>query len=59
MTISAGYATFPDNASTGRGLLGAADQALYRAKDAGRNRVMGCEDMRPRTRLGVVSGGSS
>lgn len=57
VTVSAGYATFPDNATTGRGLLGAADQALYEAKHAGRNRLVGCAHTLPQTQLGVVVAG--
>jgi two-component system, cell cycle response regulator len=55
ITVSAGYATFPDNARTGPDLVFAADQALYQAKRAGRNRVMGSQRSLPRTRLGVVA----
>lgn len=38
ITISIGVAAFPDHGSTAAEVVGAADQALYRAKDAGRNR---------------------
>ena len=40
ITASFGVAVFPDHARTPGELLRAADQALYRAKDSGRNRVM-------------------
>lgn len=40
ITISAGVAIFPDNGVTGDLVLQAADQALYRAKATGRDRVM-------------------
>ncbi|MFZ5449787.1 MAG: diguanylate cyclase [Thermodesulfobacteriota bacterium] len=38
-TVSLGIAIFPDHGATGEDLLRAADNALYRAKAAGRNRV--------------------
>lgn len=40
LTLSAGVATFPEDAGSGVGLIRAADQALYEAKAAGRNRVV-------------------
>ncbi len=40
VTISAGVATFPQDAATGDELLSSADRALYDAKRAGRNRVV-------------------
>ncbi|MCG3115016.1 MAG: GGDEF domain-containing protein [Candidatus Manganitrophus sp. SA1] len=40
ITLSLGLACFPDHGSTGEALLRAADQALYQAKAAGRDRVM-------------------
>jgi diguanylate cyclase (GGDEF)-like protein len=39
ITVSVGYAVFPEHARTPQAMIEAADQALYRAKDAGRNRV--------------------
>lgn len=46
VTVSAGLATLPDVAATGDQLLGAADAALYRAKEAGRDQLViaGVED---------------
>ncbi len=41
LTISIGYATFPDDAKMERSLINRADIALYKAKDSGRNRVTG------------------
>ncbi len=40
VTVSIGLAMFPDDADSSESLLSAADEALYRAKDAGRNRVV-------------------
>jgi diguanylate cyclase (GGDEF)-like protein len=40
ITISLGIATWPGDAHDGRGLVRAADGALYRAKQAGRNRAV-------------------
>jgi diguanylate cyclase (GGDEF)-like protein len=40
VTASVGAATLPDSAATTRDLIAAADAALYRAKGAGKNRVM-------------------
>lgn len=39
VTISAGVARFPDNGSTRDDLVKAADEALYNAKQSGRNRI--------------------
>ncbi len=39
-TISIGMATFPDEFSDAEGLLACADEALYKAKKQGRNRVV-------------------
>ena len=38
-TVSVGVAAFPDDAQTGRDVLARADEALYRAKSGGKNRV--------------------
>ena len=40
VTISVGVASFPDKGTTVEGLLRAADAALYRAKEQGRDRVV-------------------
>jgi len=40
VTLSIGVAVFPLNGSTGEAILRAADNALYQAKDAGRDRVI-------------------
>jgi len=45
-TISIGVATFPMHGKTSRQLLQAADIALYKAKDSGRNRVVAYEPPR-------------
>lgn len=39
VTVSLGVATFPKNAADKEALIGAADKALYKAKESGRNRV--------------------
>lgn len=41
LTISVGIATFPQDAKGDRNLFDKADKALYRAKEEGRNRVVG------------------
>lgn len=43
LTVSIGLAMLRDHADTSEALLRAADEALYRAKDAGRNRVVVAE----------------
>jgi diguanylate cyclase (GGDEF)-like protein len=43
VSVSIGMAMFPDHADSASDLLVAADQALYRAKDAGRNRVVAAD----------------
>ena len=39
VTVSMGVALFPEHGRTGQALLQAADAALYRSKDLGRDRV--------------------
>lgn len=41
-TVSIGVATYPTHADSGRALLRAADEAMYRSKREGKNRVTGC-----------------
>jgi diguanylate cyclase (GGDEF)-like protein/PAS domain S-box-containing protein len=45
VTISAGVAIYPDHGQTPAAVLRAADQALYRAKQSGRNRVVIAEQV--------------
>jgi diguanylate cyclase (GGDEF)-like protein len=40
VTLSIGIAAFPDNGDSAEHLLKAADDALYRAKEAGRDRII-------------------
>ena len=41
VTLSAGVATIPTNATDGECLIAAADEAMYKSKQAGRNRTTG------------------
>jgi diguanylate cyclase (GGDEF)-like protein len=43
ITVSLGVAVFPAHGGSGRALIEAADAALYRAKEAGRDRVLPAE----------------
>jgi diguanylate cyclase (GGDEF)-like protein len=43
VTVSIGYAVFPEHARTPETMIEAADQALYRSKEGGRNRVTAAE----------------
>lgn len=45
VTISIGVSTCPDNARLAKDLIQTADEALYRAKGAGKNRVIAYESM--------------
>ena len=47
ITLSIGVAMIPDHAADGQGALKAADDALYRAKQAGRNRVVMADSPAP------------
>lgn len=49
VTISIGVACAPEHARSSEALLHAADEALYRAKHQGRNRVVAAEAGRPAT----------
>lgn len=44
VTLSIGIANFPQDGSTSEQLVGAADSALYRAKERGRNRIVVAPD---------------
>ena len=55
VTVSIGVASFDATHATADELVSAADEALYRAKNHGRNRV---ESSRPSTADGDVTGGS-
>jgi diguanylate cyclase (GGDEF)-like protein len=52
LTVSIGGAAFPDDTSSARELLALADEALYRAKRAGRDRTCMVSDARRRGRGG-------
>ena len=52
VTVSVGYAVFPEHARAPDTLIEAADQALYRSKKSGRNRVSAAE--LPKARTGAL-----
>jgi diguanylate cyclase (GGDEF)-like protein len=54
-TLSAGIATYPGHGTSPNELIGHADQALYRAKAAGRNRVVICDWIEATTQVAVLS----
>ncbi len=47
LTISIGVAAFPEHGDSAEVILKSADKALYRAKEAGRNRVLVAEKAAP------------
>ena len=47
VTLSIGIASFPEDGSSGEALLRAADSALYRAKQEGRDRVVRASVLKP------------
>jgi diguanylate cyclase (GGDEF)-like protein len=50
-TVSAGVATYPAQAADGDALLGAADDALYAAKERGRDRTVRADEVRRTPRI--------
>lgn len=54
ITVSIGSATAPADGSNPAELIASADDALYRAKDTGRNRVTAASELRARTRRVVA-----
>ena len=52
VTVSIGYAVFPESGKTAEGLIEAADQALYKSKQSGRNRVTAAEGARAESKVG-------
>jgi diguanylate cyclase (GGDEF)-like protein len=54
LTVSIGLASFPSYGDTGQAVLRAADVALYKAKAAGRNRVVMCTPKGTRAPAAVV-----
>ncbi|MGH2786132.1 MAG: diguanylate cyclase [Actinomycetota bacterium] len=54
VTVSIGSATAPADGINPAELIASSDDALYRAKDTGRNRVIAASDLRSRTRRVVA-----
>jgi diguanylate cyclase (GGDEF)-like protein len=54
LTASFGIAAYPENGSSAQGILGAADVALYQAKDQGRNCIVLSEPMAPREKVSYL-----
>ena len=54
VTVSIGSATAPEEGANPAELIASADDALYRAKDTGRNRVVAASELRQRTRRVVA-----
>jgi diguanylate cyclase (GGDEF)-like protein len=46
VTISVGIACYPENGGTRDEILRAADQAMYAAKDAGRDHILSYDQLR-------------
>ena len=55
MTVSIGAVAYPEDTGSARELLRLADEALYRAKGAGRNRVCVSEKVDPARAPGPAS----
>lgn len=58
VTISFGIATFPTDGETAASLLHAADDALYQAKNSGRNRSVGFQRQMTTATVGRIPGGN-
>lgn len=55
VSVSMGIATFPDHADNPAALVEVADRALYQAKEQGRNRFVGAEDLMQKAMLEEVT----